>query len=327
MSPADAAKQADMEHELEELRPRAFAIAYRMLGSVAEAEDVVQEALMRLVAARERGEDIASPRAWIGTVVTRLAIDELRSARMRRESYVGDWLPEPLVNDPLHIAAPSPMPADEAEAADSLSFAFLVLLERLSPEQRAAFLLHDVFGYEFGEIAEILDKTPANVRQIAVRARRQVDEDRPRFETSRERKAELVDSFIAAAREGEVDALEALLAEDVALQGDGGGKVPALARAIFGRKRVARTMGAWLRAGKRFGGIHYRAAEVNGQPGALTLDGEGKIIGAMAFEIADDKIQGLRSVVNPEKLAHLGAISNLGEQFLRRRRSTAADSP
>ena len=311
MSPAEAA----LEQELEDLRPRAFSIAYRMLGSVAEAEDIVQEALMRFVDSREQEDEITSPRAWIATVVTRLSIDELRSARVRRETYVGDWLPEPVVSDPLHIAAPSPMPADEAETADSLSFAFLVLLEKLTPEQRAAFLLHDVFGYEFAEVAEILGKSPGNARQIAVRARRQVDEGRPRFEPTREQRTELVDRFIAAARDGEVAALEAMLAEDVALQGDGGGKVPALARAIHGRRRVARTMGAWVKAAKRWGGVFYREAEVNGQPGALAVDSDGKIIGALAIEVAEGKIQKLSSVVNPEKLAHLGELSDFGTRL------------
>src|ERR671910_3483460 len=220
----------------ESLRPLAFAIAYRMLGSVTEAEDVVQEGLLRL----HRAEDVQHPRAFVATVVTRLAIDELRSARARRESYVGEWLPEP-------VAAPEEEPAAQAEQADSLSLAFLVLPESLTPEQRAAFLLHDVFDYGYGEVAGIVGKSEANARQLAARARRHVEEQKPRFDASREQRARLAHRFFAAAQEGDVAALEELLAEDVVLHGDGGGKVPALARALFGRSRVARTLGAWFR--------------------------------------------------------------------------------
>ena len=226
------------EELLEELRPTAFAIGYRMLGSVAEAEDVVQEALLRLHEALQRGERIESPRAYLATVATRLAIDQLRSARVRRETYVGEWLPEPLVTDS------DADPARQAELADSLSMAFLVLLESLSPEQRAALLLHDVFDYGYAEIAEIVGKSEDNARQLAARARRRVEEGRPRFEASREQREELARRFFAAAQEGDVAALEALLANDVVLHGDGGGKVPALARALYGSRRVARTLGS-----------------------------------------------------------------------------------
>src|SRR5918999_6046217 len=176
----------------DELRPRAFAIAYRMLGSVSEAEDVVQEGLLRLHRAREAGERIESPRAFVATVVTRLAIDQLRSARARRETYVGEWLPEPLLTDELED------PARRAVLADSVSFAFLVLLESLSPEQRAAFLLHDVFDYPYDEVARIVGKTEANARQLAARARRRVNERRPRFEATHEQRERLADRFIAA---------------------------------------------------------------------------------------------------------------------------------
>ena len=210
---------------LQDLRPSAFAIAYRMLGSVAEAEDVVQEALLRVHEALDRGEEIESPRAYVATIATRIAIDVLRSARVRRETYPGEWLPEPLVSD-----GGSGDPAREAEVADSLSMAFLVLLESLSPEQRAAFLLHDVFDYDYGEVAAIVGKSQDNARQLAARARRLVQERRPRFESSRERRDELARRFFAAVQEGDLGGLESLLAEDVVLQGDGGGKVPALAR-------------------------------------------------------------------------------------------------
>jgi RNA polymerase sigma-70 factor (ECF subfamily) len=288
----------------EELRPRTFAIAYRMLGSVAEAEDVVQETLLRVHAALERGERIESPRAYAATVATRLAIDGLRSARARREQYVGEWLPEPVVTD-----SPDD-PARHAEMADSLSLAFLVLLESLSPEQRAVLLLRDVFDYDYAQIAEIVGRSEPNVRQLAVRARRHVDEGRPRFEASREQREALAERFFAAAEEGDLAGLESLLAEDVILQGDGGGKVPALARTLHGRRRVARTLSAWSRAGRRIAGLHFRRVYVNGQPGALMLDGEGALIAVMSLDIADGRVQGVRSIVNPDKLAHVQATSS-----------------
>jgi RNA polymerase sigma-70 factor (TIGR02957 family) len=275
-----------------------------MLGSVAEAEDVVQEALLRLHGALEGGERIESPRAYVATITTRLSIDVLRSARVRRETYVGEWLPEPLVTDPAED------PARQAEMADSLSLAFLVLLERLSPEQRAAFLLHDVFGYGYAEVAEIVGKSEANTRQLATRARRHVDEERPRFEASREQRDELAQRFFAAARDGDVDGLRELLAEDVVLHGDGGGKVPALGRAVHGARRVAQTIGAWAKQGARIPGLSFRLVQVNGQPGALSFDGEGNVINVMALDIADGQVQGIRSMVNPDKLRHLGPTGN-----------------
>jgi RNA polymerase sigma-70 factor (TIGR02957 family) len=290
---------------LDELRPAMFAIAYRMLGTVAAAEDIVQEALLRLHAALDAGEHIESPRAFTATVTTRLAIDELRSARARRETYVGDWLPEPLVTD----AAADP--ARQAEMADSLSLAFLVVLETLSPEQRAALLLHDVFDYGYGEIAEIIGKSEDNARQLASRARRHVDERRPRFETSPEQRDRLARSFFAAVQDGDLGALEALLAHDVVLHGDGGGKAPALARALGGRARVARTLLAWARQGERITGVAFRRVEVNGQPGALVVDGEDRVISVMALEIAGGRVQGVSSIVNPDKLRRLGPVADL----------------
>jgi RNA polymerase sigma-70 factor (TIGR02957 family) len=291
------------EELLQELRPSAFAIAYRMLGSVAEAEDVVQEALLRLHTVLERGQRIESPRAYVATVATRLSIDVLRSARVRRESYVGEWLPEPLVSDS------SEDPARHAEMADSLSLAFLVVLESLSPEQRAAFLLHDVFDYGYAEVAEIVGKSEDNTRQLAARARRHIEEGRPRFEASREQHEELAHWFFAAAQEGDVAALEALLADDVVLHGDGGGKVPALARALFGRRRVARTLRAWFRQGAKVPNPGLREVEVNGQPGAVLMAGGG-VVGVMALDIADGRVQGIRSIVNPDKLQHLGPVAD-----------------
>ena len=291
----------------EELRPRAFAIAYRMLGSVSEAEDVVQEAFLRLYRAEQEGERIESPRAYLSTVVTRLAIDYLRSARAQRETYVGEWLPEPV------LASGEDDPAQQAEMADSLSLAFLVLLETLSPEQRAVFLLREVFDYPYDRIAEIVGKSEPNVRQLAVRARRHVDEGRTRFDASREQRDALADRFFAAVEEGDLNELEELLAEDVELHGDGGGKAPALARALFGRSRVARTLRNWLRAMPRMGGVTLRRVDVNGQPGALLLDREGRVFSVMALDIADGQVQGIRGIVNPDKLGHLGEVADIGK--------------
>src|SRR5215467_9314570 len=251
----------DRERLLGELRPVAFAIAYRMLGSVSEAEDIVQEALLRVHQALEAGEQIASPRAFVGAVTTRLAINEFRSARARRERYFGEWLPEPLVTDSRDD------PAVHAEMADSLSVAMLVLLESLSPEQRAVLLLHDVFDYGYQEIAEIVGKSEDNVRQLATRARRHVEEHRPRFQTTREQRDELARRFFAAAQRGDLAGLEALLAHDVELTGDGGGKVPALARTLRGRNRVADMLINWVRLASRVpGGMSLRLVEVNGGP-------------------------------------------------------------
>jgi RNA polymerase sigma-70 factor (TIGR02957 family) len=288
-----------------DLRPAAFAVAYRMLGSVSEAEDAVQEGFLRLHRAVSGGAEIESPRAYLTAVVTRICIDQLRSARARRESYAGEWLPEPLVSDPTDD------PAHEAEVADSLSLAFLVLLESLSPEQRAVLLLRDVFDYGYDEIAEIVGKSEENVRQLAVRARRHVGERRPRFETSRQERNQLARRFFAAAQEGDLDGLEALLAHDVVLHGDGGGKVPALARSLHGRNRVARTLLAWARQGRRVAGLAIRHVDVNGQPGALLLDGEDRVISVMALDIAEGQVQGVSSIVNPDKLRHVGPVADM----------------
>jgi RNA polymerase sigma-70 factor (ECF subfamily) len=295
----------DRERLLDELRPVAFAIAYRMLGSVSEAEDVVQEALLRVHQALDRGEEIASPRALIATVATRLAINELRSARARRERYVGEWLPEPILTEGHDD------PARHAEIADSLSMAMLVVLESLSPEQRAALLLHDVFDYGYPEIAAIVGKSEDNVRQLATRARRHVDERRPRFQTTREQRDELARRFFAAAEQGDLAGLEALLAHDVELTGDGGGKAPALARSLHGRTRVARTLINWVRQGARLPGASMRPLEVNGGPGALFLDGDQRLISVWALDIAGGQIRNISSIVNPDKLRHLGPVADL----------------
>jgi RNA polymerase sigma-70 factor (ECF subfamily) len=297
----------DRERLLDELRPVAFAIAYRMLGSVSEAEDVVQEALLRVHQTLDAGEQIASPRAFVATVTTRLAINELRSARARRERYVGEWLPEPLITNGHDD------PGRHAETADSLSVAMLVLLESLSPEQRAVLLLHDVFGYGYPEIGAIVGKSEDNVRQLASRARRHVEQRRPRFQTTREQRDELARRFFAAAEQGDLAGLEALLAHDVELTADGGGKVPALAGTLRGRTRVARTLiNYWVRVIARLPGVSLRPVDVNGSPGALFLDAQQRLIGVLALDIAGGQITGISSIVNPDKLRHLGPIADFG---------------
>jgi RNA polymerase sigma-70 factor (ECF subfamily) len=292
------------ERLLDELRPVAFQIAYRMLGSVSEAEDIVQETLIRVHRALEAGEQIQSPRAFVATVTTRLAINELHSARARRERYVGEWLPEPIITDGQDD------PARHAETADSLSLAMLVLLESLSPEQRAVLLLRDVFDYDHAQIAEIVGKSPDNVRQLATRARRHVEQGRPRFQTTREQREELAARFFAAAEQGDLAGLEALLASDVQLTGDGGGKVPALARSLRGRNRVARTLINWFRLGARLPGVSLHPVEINGSPGALYLDAQQRLIGVMALDIAGGQITSVSSIVNPDKLTHLGPVTD-----------------
>jgi RNA polymerase sigma-70 factor (ECF subfamily) len=282
----------------EELRPVGFAVAYRMLGSVSEAEDIVQEALLRLHHTLADGDRIESPRAYLSTVVTRLCINHLRSARVRRETYF-EALPEPLVGEPG---------ASRAELADSLSLAFLVLLESLSPEQRAAFLLREVFDYPYDQIAAIVATSEGNARQLVARARRHVEQRRPRFEPSRERRERLARRFFAAAQDGDLGALEELLAHDVTLHGGG---VP---QPLTGRVRVARTLLAGMRvATTRLGGLSLREVTVNGQPGAMVLDPSERLIGVLALDIAEGgQIQTVTSVINPDKLRHLGPLADLG---------------
>ena len=293
------------EDEFDQLRPSVFAVVYRMLGSVTEAEDVVQEGFLRLHRAREGGERIESPRAYLSTVVSRLSLDHLRSARVRRETYVGEWLPEPL------LASADDDPARKAEMADSLSLAFLVLLESLSPEQRAAYLLREVFDEPYDRIAEIVGTSEQNARQLATRARRHVEQRRPRFEATREQQEELATRFFAAAEDGDLQGLEELLAHDVVFRGDGGGKAPAAARAIHGRAKVARLLVTGLRNLAGLGGITTRREEFNGQPGAQFLDREGRLLGVTILDVAEGQIQGVSAIVNPDKLRHLGPVGDV----------------
>jgi len=270
----------------ESLRPLAFSIAYRMLGSVTEAEDVVQEGLLRL----HRAEDVEHPRAFVATVVTRLSIDELRSARARRETYPGTWLPEPIVTDSR--------PDDE-----SVSMALLITLESLTPVDRAVFLLHDVFDYGYDEIAEIVGKTRENCRQLALRARRHVEARKTRFETSREQREKLAARFFEAIREGDLDGLVALLAEDAVATGDGGGKAAARPTPLHGGEKVARFMLGLMRLAERHA-YTFEFLELNGEPGALIRE-DGEVAGTMIIEVSGDRITAVRSVVNPDKLRHL----------------------
>ena len=294
----------DTDDAYRELRPLLFSIAYRMVGSVSEAEDLVQEAFLRFHRAVAGGEQVASPRAWLSAVTTRLTIDHLRSARARRERYVGAWLPEPLVT------STEPDAASHAETADTLSLAFLHLVERLSPVQRAVFLLHDVFGYDYAEVAELVGKSEDNCRQIAARARRQVEAGRPRFETSRRRREELARRFFAAVERGDTEGLVGLLAADAVMYGDGGGKAPALTAPVHGAERVARLLTGLARRGAALG-MGVRPVEVNGHPGVVTTDPEGRVLGVLALDIAEGRVQTVRSIVNPDKLGHLGPVGDL----------------
>jgi len=286
--------------EFEELRPLLFAIAYRILGSVAEAEDAVQETWLRYQASPVQP---TSAKAFLSAVVTRISIDVLRSARVRREEYVGPWFPEPLVADPYSD------PERSAELADSVSMAALLLLERLSPPERAVFVLREVFGFGFPDVASAVGRSEAACRQLAVRARRHMDAGRPRFEADRRERQELAARFFGALREGDVDGLRELLAADVQLAGDSGGKVPALARTITGPGNVTRVLVSifpWL---VRID-VTLEPREVNRQPGAIFRDRDGKVLFTLALDVLDGQIQMIRSVSNPDKLAHLGPVAD-----------------
>jgi RNA polymerase sigma-70 factor (ECF subfamily) len=287
-------------NEFEELRPLLFAIAYRILGSVAEAEDAVQETWLRYESSPTQP---TSTKAFLSAVVTRLSIDVLRSARVRRETYVGPWLPEPLLADPYED------PARSAELADSLSMAALVLLERLTPLERAVFVLREVFGFGFPEIASAVGRSEAACRQLAVRARRHVDAGRPRFEADRRERKELTARFFAALREGDIDGLRELLAADVQMVGDGGGKAPQLARAISGAENVARVLASAFTLLARIR-ARVEPREVNGQPGAILRDRDGRVAGTLTLDVLGGRIQTIRSVVNPDKLGHLGPVAD-----------------
>jgi RNA polymerase sigma-70 factor, ECF subfamily len=280
------------------VRDLLFSIAYRMLGSVAEAEDVVQEAFLRY---HEAGVEADSTKAYLATVTTRLTIDQLRSARARREVYPGEWLPEPLVDDEA---------VRHAETADSLSLAFLHLLEKLSPVERAVFLLREVFDYPYDEVAEIVGKSPENCRQILSRAHAHIEEGRRRFDVSREEREEVARRFLAAWEEGDTGALVQLLAPDATVFGDGGGKAPAVPAPLVGAERVAKALIGWGRQAHEHGFTH-RSAMVNGEPGVIFYDEQGAVLWVAALEIAEGVVVAVRSILNPDKLSHLRAQQGL----------------
>ena len=286
--------------EFEELRPLLFSIAYRILGSVSDAEDAVQDTWLRFEAT---STEPASAKAYLSAAITRISIDVLRSARVRREQYVGPWIPEPLLTDPYQD------PERSAQLADSLSMAALLLLERLTPLERAVFVLREVFGFGFPEVASAVGRTEAACRQLAVRARRHMDAGRPRFEADRREREELAGRFLDAFREGDVDALRELLAADVHLVGDGGGKAPLFANFFNGPQNV---LGVLAALGTRFAllGVECEPHQVNGQPGAIFRDRDGKVLSTVALDVLDGQIHTIRAVVNPDKLGHMGPVAD-----------------
>ncbi|KOV57877.1 RNA polymerase sigma24 factor [Streptomyces sp. MMG1121] len=282
------------------MRSLLFSIAYRILGSVSEAEDAVQETWLRFDASPTQPGSVKS---YLSAVVTRISIDVLRSARVRREEYVGPWLPEPLLTDPYED------PARSAELADSVSMAALILLERLSPLERAVFVLREVFAFDFPAIASAVGRSEAACRQLAVRARRHMAAERPRFEADRQERDELAERFFFALREGDVDCLRELLAADAQMVGDGGGKTPQLARAVSGADNVARLLASIIPTLVRVD-VTLEAREVNGQPGAIFRDRDERVLTTWTLDVLDGQIQTIRSVTNPDKLGHLGPVAD-----------------
>jgi RNA polymerase sigma-70 factor (ECF subfamily) len=293
-----------VEAPYEDLRPLLFSIAYRMVSSVSEAEDIVQEAFLRIYRVETEGAKIESPKAYLSAVVTRLSIDHLKSARVRREQYVGQWLPDPLLTDT------TPDAAAQAETADSLSMAFLVLLESLTPVERAVFLLREVFDYDYGAIARIVERSEDNCRQLYVRARKHIDEGRPRFEATREQQDELANRFFTAAQQGNTQALVELLAADVVVYGDGGGKAPSWTQPIYGPDRVSKLMAGTFTEAIRLGAL-LQPTHINGQPGILIMDEDGRIAAVMALHIAEGVVQTIHGTTNPDKLAHIGPVADM----------------
>lgn len=286
--------------EFEELRPLLFSIAYRILGSVGEAEDAVQETWLRFDGSTTRP---TSTKAFLSAAVTRISIDVLRSARVRREEYVGPWFPEPLLSDPYQD------PARSVELADSVSMAALLLLERLSPLERAVFLLREVFAFGYDEVAEAVGRSEAACRQLLVRARRHMETGRPRFEADRQERQELATRFFDAMKHGDVSGLQELLAADVQFVGDGGGKAPQLSKAVTGAANVARLLGTVFPLLTRID-VSFEPQEVNGQPGAIFRDRDGKVLHAMVLDVLDGQIQTVRAVINPDKLGHIGPVAD-----------------
>ncbi|GAA4888757.1 RNA polymerase sigma factor SigJ [Streptomonospora salina] len=297
--------------EFRALRPRLLSVAYSLLGSMEEAEDTVQEAWLRLDRTRSRGEhdEIRDTAAWLVTTVSRLALDTLRSARRRREEYVGEWLPEPVVGHPLAVGGPAAAghgggdPADRVTLDESMSMAMLVVLESLSPAERTSFVLHDVFGLAFDEVGRAVGRTPAACRQLAARARKHVQAQAPRFDVDDGEHRRIVDAFRAAVQGGDLDGLVALLDPDVVLRSDGGGIVRSARRPIRGSRKVARFL---LGAASRFGAHRaLRPAEVNGRPGLVGICG-GRTEQVVAFAVSGGRIGRIHAVMNPQKLKWAG---------------------
>ncbi len=299
-----------------ELKPLMFSIAYRMLGSVTDAEDIVQEAFLRYHRAVADSGQPESLKAYLSAITTRLCIDQLRSARSRREAYVGEWLPEPLLTRPAELAQLPIDPAEHAEQADSLSMAFLLLLERLTPLERAVFLLHDVFGYGYGETADIVGRGAATCRQLAHRARQHIEADRPRFEADTRHRDELAARFFDAIGNGDMDGLLDLLAADAEVHGDAGGVPPFWRKPIRGRDHVGRLLIALAKQLHAQRGS-LRLVEVNGQPGALAIGPDGSLIGVLGIDIVGGRVQVIRSVISRQKLRHLGPLADLNSLLKR----------
>lgn len=274
-------------------RRRLFGLAYRMLGEVTEAEDAVQDALARWTAADQ--DTIENPAAWLTTVTTRLCLDRLTSARRTRETYVGTWLPEPLLTDDHD-------PADTVAAADTMTLAFLVVLESLSPAERAVFLLHDVFGYPHGDVAAVLGRSPEAVRKLASRARTHLQDRRPRYEVDAARRTEVADAFVSACQTGELEAFLAVLSPDVTLVSDGGGKASAARRPVVGAERVARFFLGLLAQAKE--GQQIEMTEINGEPGLVGRD-RGQVVVVFVLHVTDGRVATIQAIRNPDKLAHL----------------------
>jgi RNA polymerase sigma-70 factor (ECF subfamily) len=301
---------SDVE-EYQRLRPLLFSIAYKMTGSVADAEDIVSEAFLRLHRAHADGTVIESMKSYLSTVVSRLSISHLRLARVRRERYFGTWLPEPVV-------------AEESSAtdlSDSLSLAFLVVLENLTPVERAVFLLHDVFDFEYARIAEVVGKSEVNCRQIAARARRRVDVRRPRFEVPLAKRATLAERFFAAVETGDLEGLVDMLAADVVAYGDGGGRGPSLPKPVYGREKVMRLLAALSTVVQRFD-LHLERGTVNAQPGVLVRDASGGLLDVLSLDVVGGKVQTIHSILNPDKLGHLGPLAGPDHPLRRSPRRT-----
>jgi RNA polymerase sigma-70 factor (ECF subfamily) len=288
------------DEEFQALRPQLFAIAYRLLGSVSEAEDAVQETWIRFDLADAHPR---STEAYLTTIVTRISLDVLRSSRVRREHYVGEWFPEPLVTDPYED------PERAAELADSVSMAALLLLERLSPLERAVFVLREVFGFGFSEVAAAVERSESACRQLALRARRHMDDGRQRFDADPEKREHLADRFFAALRAGDIEGLRDVLTADVSMTADSGGKAPQWSNGVFGAEKVARVLVAMIPPLAQIG-VSLQRQRVNGQPGAIFRDREAKVLSTWGLDVVHEHVQAIRVVLNPEKLSHIGVVGN-----------------